>query len=73
MKLITFSTLRTEKLDGRARSTIYDDIKNGRLPRPIKLGGKLYWEEGEVDNRLNAQRMNDLNDWFNSQRAEADQ
>ena len=60
MKLITFSQLRA-KLGGRARSTIYLDIEHQRLPGPIKLGGKLYWEEAQ------------LSDWFNSQRAEADQ
>jgi prophage regulatory protein len=60
MKLITFSELRA-KLGGRARSTIYLDIEHQRLPSPLKLGGKLYWEEAQ------------LNDWFNLQRAEADQ
>ena len=60
MKLITFSQLRA-KLGGRARSTIYLDIEHQRLPNPIKLGGKLYWEEAQ------------LNDWFNAQCSEAGQ
>ncbi|MDB2424017.1 AlpA family phage regulatory protein [Paracoccaceae bacterium] len=60
MKLITFSQLRA-KLGGRARSTIYLDIEHQRLPSPIKLGGKLYWEEAQ------------LNDWFNAQCSEAGQ
>jgi len=60
MKLITFSQLRA-KLGGRARSTIYLDIEHQRLPSPIKLGGKLYWEEAQ------------LNDWFNALCSEAGQ
>lgn len=60
MKLITFSELRA-KLGGRARSTIYLDIEHQRLPSPIKLGGKLHWEEAQ------------LNDWFNAQCSEAGQ
>lgn len=60
MKLITLSELRA-KLGGRARSTIYLDIEHQRLPSPIKLGGKLYWEEAQ------------LNDWFNAQCSEAGQ
>ena len=60
MKLITFSQLRA-KLGGRARSTIYLDIEHQRLPSPIKLGGKLYWEEAQ------------LIDWFNAQCSEAGQ
>ena len=60
MKLITFSELRA-KLGGHARSTIHLDIEHQRLPSPIKLGGKLYWEEAQ------------LNDWFNAQCSEAGQ
>ena len=48
MKYLTFTELR-EKLGGRARSTIYNDVAEGRLPAPIKLGGKLYWVEDDVD------------------------
>ena len=45
MKLITFDELRN-KLGGRARSSIYLDLEHARLPTPLKLGGRLYWEEG---------------------------
>ncbi len=51
MKYLTFSDLR-EKLGGRARSTIYLDVEAGRLPQPIKLGGRLYWRDDEVDEWL---------------------
>jgi len=40
------------KLGGRSRSAIYLDLKAGRLPQPVKLGGKLYWIEREVDAHL---------------------
>jgi prophage regulatory protein len=37
------------KLGGRSRSAIYIDLNLGRLPLPIKLGGRLYWAEDDVD------------------------
>jgi predicted DNA-binding transcriptional regulator AlpA len=51
MKYLTFSHLRS-KLGGRARSSIYLDVEAERLPAPIKLGGRLYWREDEVDEWL---------------------
>ncbi len=45
---ITLNQLR-EKLAGRARSSIYLDVENDRLPKPMKLGGKLYWSSNAVD------------------------
>jgi predicted DNA-binding transcriptional regulator AlpA len=53
LKYLTFRELRT-KLGDRSRSAIYIDLKNGRLPKPIKLGGRLYWPEDEVDAHLRA-------------------
>jgi len=44
------------KLGGRSRSAIYLDLETGRLPKPIKLGGKLYWPEHEIDAHLAEQR-----------------
>lgn len=55
LKYLTFTELR-EKLGGRSRSAIYVDIENGRLPRPVKLGHRLYWPETEVDAHLAALR-----------------
>jgi predicted DNA-binding transcriptional regulator AlpA len=40
------------KLGGRSRSAVYEDLKKGRLPQPIKLGGRLYWPEGDVEAHL---------------------
>ncbi|SDD11579.1 helix-turn-helix transcriptional regulator [Ruegeria marina] len=48
MKLIGFNELRN-KLAGRGRSSIYRDISLGRLPKPRKLGSRLYWVEEEID------------------------
>ena len=48
---LTFTELRS-KLGGRSRSAIYLDLANGRLPQPIKLGGRLYWPEGDIEAHL---------------------
>lgn len=51
MKYLSFTELRA-KLGGRGRTTVYRDIEFGRLPQPIKLGGRLYWIESQVDDAL---------------------
>lgn len=48
MKYLSFKELQ-EKLGGRGRSTIYRDVGLGRLPEPMKIGGRLYWVEADVD------------------------
>ena len=48
MKYLSFTELRA-KLGGRGRTTVYRDIEFGRLPKPIKLGGRLCWIEDQVD------------------------
>lgn len=48
---LTLTELRV-KLGHRSRSAIYLDVKLGRLPQPIKLGGRIYWPEGDVDAHL---------------------
>ena len=50
-KLLSFKSLR-KKLDDRSRSACYIDIETGRLPKPIKIGRNLYWEENLVDTFL---------------------
>ncbi|WP_333869821.1 helix-turn-helix transcriptional regulator [Cypionkella sp.] len=50
---LTLTELRA-KLGNRSRSAIYLDVKAGRLPQPIKLGGRVYWPEGDVDTHLRA-------------------
>lgn len=52
---LTFKELRA-KLGGRSRSAIYLDLAAGRLPQPVKLGGRLYWPEGDVEAHLRDMR-----------------
>jgi len=51
MRYLTFSDLQS-KLGGRGRTTIYRDVELGRLPKPIKLGSRLLWNEAEIDAAL---------------------
>ncbi|WP_298861567.1 AlpA family phage regulatory protein [uncultured Sulfitobacter sp.] len=53
MKYLNLRELRT-KLGNRGRTTIYRDIENGRLPKPIKFGNRLYWVEADVDQAMSA-------------------
>ncbi len=55
MKYLTLNDLR-EKLGGRSRSAIYLDLAAKRLPQPVKLGGRLYWPEADLDDHLRALR-----------------
>lgn len=52
---LTLNELRV-KLGNRSRSAIYGDLSSGRLPQPIKLGGRIYWPEGEIDAHLRSLR-----------------
>lgn len=51
MKYLTFHDVQ-EKLGGRGRSSIYRDLEEGRLPKPIKFGARLYWIEAEIDDAM---------------------
>lgn len=48
MRYLNFSDLQT-KLGGRGRTTLYRDVEQGRLPKPTKIGSRLYWNEADVD------------------------
>ena len=48
MTYLTFRDLQA-KLGGRGRTTIYRDLEAGRLPRPVKIGHRLYWAEADID------------------------
>lgn len=52
-RFITLTELRA-KLGNRSRSAIYIDLAAGRLPQPVKLGGPLYWPEGDLEEHLRA-------------------
>jgi predicted DNA-binding transcriptional regulator AlpA len=53
MRYLTLRQLR-EKLGGRARFSVYLDLAAGRLPPPVRLGRRLYWDEAAVDAHLRA-------------------
>lgn len=48
MKLINFQDLQA-KIGGRGRASVYRDVEQGRLPKPTKIGSRLYWNEADVD------------------------
>jgi len=49
MKYLSFPDLQ-RKLGGRSRSSIYRDFgPDGWLPKPTKIGSRLYWNEADVD------------------------
>ena len=50
-RFLTLTELRA-KLGNRSRSAIYTDLKAGRLPKPLRLGGRLYWPEADVEAHL---------------------
>ncbi|HBZ43711.1 MAG TPA: transcriptional regulator [Maritimibacter sp.] len=37
------------KLGGRGRTTIYRDVELGRLPKPFKIGQRLYWRDADIE------------------------
>jgi prophage regulatory protein len=47
-KYLTFREV-CDRLGGRSRYSIYNDLRAGRLPRPLKLGNKLYWPEEDLE------------------------
>jgi prophage regulatory protein len=51
MKLLDFPRL-CQALGGRSRSSVYRDVAAGRLPAPVKLGGRLYWREADIEARI---------------------
>lgn len=53
MTYLSFGQLQA-KLGNRSRSSVYRDLEAGRLPRPIKLGARLYWAESAVDEAIAA-------------------
>jgi predicted DNA-binding transcriptional regulator AlpA len=51
MKLLNLKELR-QVLGGRGRTSIYRDVDAGRLPEPIKIGGRVYWRDDEIQASL---------------------
>ncbi|MAM63512.1 helix-turn-helix domain-containing protein [Maritimibacter sp. UBA3975] len=52
-RYLTFQDLQA-KLGGRGRTTIYRDVENGRLPKPFKIGSRLYWREADIEAAVSA-------------------
>lgn len=52
---LTLNELRA-RIGNRSRSAVYLDITAGRLPPPVKLGGRLYWPEDDLDAHLRSLR-----------------
>lgn len=51
MRLITFAELR-QKLANRSRASIYRDIERGEIPKPLKIGRSVYWEETQISEHI---------------------
>lgn len=47
MQYLNFQTVQ-QMLDGRSRSSLYRDIEAGRLPKPVKIGARLYWSKEDI-------------------------
>jgi len=62
-KMLTMAEVR-HILGSRSRSAVYTDIAAGRLPQPLRLGGRVYWRADELEAHLR--------DLAEAQRAERD-
>ena len=51
MRYLNFRQLQ-EKLGDRGRTSIYRDVANGRLPKPVKIGDRNYWIDEKVDEKI---------------------
>lgn len=52
-KYISFDDAK-HLLGGRSRASLYRDIKSGRLPSPVKIGHRRYWEIDELIDAIDA-------------------
>ncbi len=52
-KLIRVNPL-CQKLGGVSTTTVWRRVNDGTLPKPTKIGGLTVWDEGEVDERIEA-------------------
>lgn len=52
-KYISFDDAK-HLLGGRSRASLYRDIKSGRLPNPLKIGQRRYWEIGDLIDAIDA-------------------
>lgn len=45
--LLTFQET-SRRLGGRSLSSLYRDVKAGRLPEPVAIGGRRYFREADL-------------------------
>lgn len=38
-----------QRAGNRRPRSIYNDVKAGRFPRPVKIGRSTYWKESDID------------------------
>ena len=56
-KYISFDDAK-HLLGGRSRASLYRDIKSGRLPNPLKIGHRRYWEIEDLIDAIDALKPN---------------
>ena len=56
-KYISFDDAK-HLLGGRSRASLYRDIKSGRLPNPLKIGLRRYWEIEDLIAAIDAFKPN---------------
>lgn len=42
------------KKKGLPKATMYDMIRDGKFPKPLKMGRMSFWDESEVDQAMKA-------------------
>lgn len=51
MNYISMKQLQKKRGDV-GRNAVYTDVENGILPRPLKIGRRIFWIEEEVDTAM---------------------
>lgn len=54
-RYITLDQL-SKQLGGRSRSSLYRDIEAGRIPKPFKIGRRVYWNSDEISSAIEDMR-----------------
>lgn len=42
-----------------SEQTVYNWIEKGHLPKPIKMGRRIFWKKSEIDSCMEKNRKND--------------
>ena len=54
VQMITLKQL-SEKLGGRSRASLYNDMAAGRIPKGFKIGNRRYFRESDIDALFNGE------------------